>query len=92
VCALTLALIAGALVLAVLTHESFAGLGLPLIWVSGAVVGGLVASRLPGNLVGWLFLGGALGSAICGFGEQYAIFGILAEPGLLPLTGALLSL
>jgi hypothetical protein len=90
VCALTLALIAGALVLAVLAHESFASLRLPLIWVSGAVVGGLVASRLPGNLVGWIFLAGALGSAIRGFGEQYAIFGILAEPGSLPLTGALL--
>ena len=89
-CALTLALIAGALVLAVLAHESFASLRLPLIWVSGAVVGGLVASRLPGNLVGWIFLAGALGSAIRGFGEQYAIFGILAEPGSLPLTGALL--
>ena len=78
------------MVLAVLAHELFAGLGLPLIWVSGAVVGGLVASRLPDNLVGWLFLGGALGSAIRGFGEQYAIYGILAEPGSLPLTGAML--
>lgn len=88
-CALTLALISATLVLAILARESFADLGFPLIWVSGAVVGGLVASRLPGNLVGWLFLGGALGSAIGGFGELYAVYGILAEPGSLPLTGAM---
>ena len=31
-----------------------------------------------------------MGSAIRGFGEQYAIYGILAEPGSLPLTGAML--
>jgi hypothetical protein len=91
VCGLTLVLIAATLGLAILARESFAGLGLPLIWVSGAVVGGLVASRLPGNLVGWLFLGGALGSAIRGFGEQYAIYGILAEPGSLPLTRTMVS-
>jgi hypothetical protein len=91
VCGLTLVLISATLGLAILARESFAGLGLPLIWVSGAVVGGLVASRLPGNLVGWLFLGGALGSAIRGFGEQYAIYGILAEPGSLPLTRTMVS-
>jgi hypothetical protein len=89
-CALALALIAATLVLAILARESFAVLGLPLIWISGAVVGGLVASRLPDNLVGWLFLGGALGSAIRGFGEQYAMYGILVEPGSLPLTETML--
>ena len=90
VCALTLALIATTLVLAVLAREPFAILGLPLIWISSAVVGGLVASRLPNNLVGWLFLGGALGSAVRVFGERYATYGILVEPGSLPLTGTML--
>jgi hypothetical protein len=42
VCGLTLVLISATLGLAILARESFAGLGLPLIWVSGAVVGGLV--------------------------------------------------
>jgi hypothetical protein len=92
ICALTLALIAATLVLAVLARESFADLGFPLIWVSSAVVGGLVASRLPGNLVGWLFLGSALGSAVHAFGGQYAVYGMLTEPGSLPLVGTMVLL
>jgi hypothetical protein len=91
-CALALVLIAASFGLAILARASFAELGLPLIWVSSAVVGGLIASRLPGNLVGWLFLGGSLGSAIRGFGESYAAYSALAEPDSLPLTEAMLVL
>jgi hypothetical protein len=91
-CALTLALIAAALALAILGRESFADLGFPLIWVSSAVVGGLVASRLPDNLVGWLFLGSALGSAVHAFGGQYAVYGMVTEPGSLPLAGTMVLL
>jgi len=91
-CVLILILIAATVVLAVLARDSFADLGLPLVWVAGAVVGGLVASRLPSNLVGWLFLGGALGSAIHTLGDKYAVYGVLAEPGSLPRSEGVLWL
>ncbi len=91
-CALALALLAATLVLAILARALFAGLGLPLIWIASAVVGALIASRHPGNLVGWLFLGGALGAAIKGFGDLYAVYAIQTEPGSLPLAETVLGL
>jgi hypothetical protein len=49
-----------------------------------ASVGALVASRRPGNAIGWLFSGtGVLATAEL-LGSQYAIFGLLTEPGSVP--------
>jgi hypothetical protein len=58
-CTLAPALIFASLVLAVLGTACVIGLDFPLVGVSGALVGGLVASRKPRNPVGWFFLAGA---------------------------------
>ena len=51
-CALTLVLISCSFALALLGTARFVGLDIPLVGVSGALVGGLVASRRPENPVG----------------------------------------
>jgi class 3 adenylate cyclase len=51
---------------------------LPLSFV---VVGGLIASRLPRNPLGWLLLSNALAEALVGVTQQYARYGTLVHPG-----------
>jgi class 3 adenylate cyclase len=45
-----------------------------------ALVGGLIASRLPRNVLGWLFLFIALASAIPGLAQQYVRYGVYTNP------------
>jgi hypothetical protein len=49
-----------------------------------AVVGALVASRQPGNKVGWLLLAAGLCLAVASFGESYARYALVTAPGSLP--------
>jgi hypothetical protein len=85
-CGLVLILIACVVVLAVpnrygLWHVDF------LIPVAlAALVGALVASRQPRNPAGWFILGHALCFSLGEFGRQYAIYGVLTEPGALPFA------
>ena len=92
-CAAAFSLLALALLLIVLGWST----PLPRGWVSwqaqaiyavgliGApVLGGLVASRRPQNPLGWLWLGLSLGLAILSFGQVYAAYSLVAEPGSLP--------
>jgi hypothetical protein len=58
---------------------------------TGALVGGLVASRQPRNPVGWFIIGHALFFTFGEFARQYAIYGILTEPGSLPAARAMAS-
>lgn len=55
--------------------------GLPFLGIASAVVGALVASRQPRNLVGWTFLGSAVFSALRALFGEYAIYGIETSPG-----------
>jgi len=87
ICALTLVLISGSLVLALLGTTRFVGLDIPLVGVSGALVGGLVVSRRPGNPVGWFFLAGAFIGGLHSLAAAYAIYGLLVDPGSLPFAG-----
>ncbi len=48
------------------------------------VVGWLVASKRPGNPMGWIFLGVGLSQALDTFASQYAIVGLQTMPGSLP--------
>jgi hypothetical protein len=51
-----------------------------------AVVGAIVASRLPGNPIGWLFLSLAVLEGVYELAYGYALHGLtVAEPGSLPL-------
>ena len=59
-----------------------------------AVTGGLIASRLPGNAIGWLLCLIGLSLAASMFTEQYAVYGLATAPGSLPaarLAGCLSS-
>ena len=77
----------GLLVLALLGTTRFVGLDIPLVGVSGALVGGLVVSRRPGNPVGWFFLAGAFIGGLHSLAAAYAVYGLLVDPGSLPLAG-----
>lgn len=91
VCALILALIAFAVALAVANHGDVWSLTFLIGIASAALAGGLISSRRPGNLVGWLILGYALCFSLGEFSRQYAIYGLLTEPGALPLARAMAS-
>lgn len=90
-CGLTLVLIACAVALAVANSYAFQDLYFLLTETSAVLVGGLIASRQPRNPVGWLIIGHALCFTLGEFGRQYAIYGVLTDPGSLPLAGAMAS-
>src|SRR5215210_7597917 len=82
-----LALISGSLVLTLLGTARITGLNLPVLGVASALVGGLVAARRPENPVGWFFLAGSLIGALQTLAGAYAVYGLLVDPGSLPLAG-----
>ncbi|HKH10334.1 MAG TPA: hypothetical protein VKA73_04235 [Rubrobacter sp.] len=56
-----------------------------LVGIVGApILGGLVASRRPRNPYGWLWLGFGAGLVLQLFGESYAAYALVAEPGSIP--------
>jgi hypothetical protein len=59
--------------------------------VSFSVVGALIASHRPENLMGWIFLAIGFFYGLLIAGEEYAIYALLTNPGSLPF-GAELSL
>jgi hypothetical protein len=71
-------------VLAVLNGADVDAVSFPLAMTVSAVVGGLVASRRPENLIGWFFLGGAVCFAFVTFASEYAAYGSLNALGALP--------
>ena len=91
-CALTLAMTAGVVVLALLNRSDTGSLSFSIVGVSSTVVGGVVASRRPANPVGWLFLVGTLFSALRALTAEYAIYGLVTNPGALPLPETMAGL
>ncbi|HEX7588896.1 MAG TPA: hypothetical protein VF478_11315, partial [Anaerolineae bacterium] len=49
-----------------------------------SIVGALIVSRQPGQLIGWLFCWTGLANEVAGFAKEYAIYAVLAHPGSLP--------
>jgi len=86
-CLLAMALIACAVVLAVLNGADAEAVGFPLSITASAAVGGLVASRRPANPVGWVFLASAALVALQTVATEYATYGLLTSPGVLPFAG-----
>ncbi|HEX6711076.1 MAG TPA: hypothetical protein VF068_12165 [Rubrobacter sp.] len=93
VCAATLSLTAVTLVLILLGWST----RLPRGWTSWQeqaltvvgfigipIVGGLIASRRPANIYGWLWLGLGMGQALMQLGQAYAAYALVVEPGSLP--------
>jgi signal transduction histidine kinase len=91
VAAVSVALIAGALALALVDRhrvsasltgwDDFFGL---VTDVALPVVGFVLASRRPGNRIGWLFLAGGLALALRAFAHHYGLHVLVAAPGSLP--------
>ena len=52
--------------------------------MSFATVGALVASRQPGNAIGWIFCYLGLTFPLVGAGEEYVLYALVTEPGSLP--------
>jgi hypothetical protein len=53
------------------------------------VVGWLVATRRPGNAIGWVFIGVGLSQALDSFAGQYGVIGLVTAPGSLPAADIL---
>jgi signal transduction histidine kinase len=56
----------------------------PLTVGGFATVGALIASRLPHNPIGWLFLGFAAALAVTILSDEYVVRGVRLDPGSLP--------
>lgn len=65
-------------------HGFWSFLSLAFTAFAYASVGALVASRRPRNAIGWIFCGTGLVATAELLGSQYAIYGLLAEPGSVP--------
>jgi hypothetical protein len=52
------------------------------------IVAGVIASKRPGNRVGWLLLGYSLAVSVAGFVAAWGYYGVVLEPGSPPLAGA----
>jgi hypothetical protein len=86
-CGLTLILVACVVAFEVLYRVSLAGLVFLLVFVvPSALVGAVVASRQPRNPVGWFFVVSATCWAVNEATGRYAIYGLVIEPGSLPLA------
>src|SRR5215475_2429965 len=88
----SIALMAGALVLeyvdrdllpASLTGWAFDNVSQQAVNLAVPAVGFVLASRRPGNRIGWLFLVAGLLLAVEAFGTQYGLRALVAAPGSL---------
>jgi hypothetical protein len=85
-CGLTLILVACVVAFEALYRVSLSGLSSLAFVVPSALVGALVASRQPRNPVGWFFVVSATLWAVNEATGRYAIYGLVIEPGSLPLA------
>jgi hypothetical protein len=64
---------------------SWQGQIITIVGFMGApILGGLVASRRPENLYGWLWLGLGLSAALLQLADSYGAYALVVEPGSLP--------
>jgi class 3 adenylate cyclase len=85
-CLLTLATVAGAIGLAIVNHEAIQDIdeanAIEIVLPIGfAILGGLAASRQPGNALGWLFLAISFCNGLPGLTSQYTRFALVTEGG-----------
>jgi MFS family permease len=53
-------------------------------WQSFVIVGALIASRRPGNPIGWISISAGLATTLTGLTDSYARYALIAQPGSLP--------
>src|SRR5215217_9344347 len=85
-CGLTLILVACVVAFEALYRVSLSGLSLLVFVVPSALVGAVVASRQPRNPVGWFLVVSATCWAVNEVTGRYAVYGLVIEPGSLPLA------
>ena len=88
-CAATMLLVAATITLIVVSRtaqvSAFGFRGSALMFAAtSSLVGALVASRRPGNAIGWLLSALGLTEAVVDFGAEYAVVAVLEHPGSLP--------
>jgi hypothetical protein len=90
-CALCVALAVANLILALLNGrtlgEIFIAGSITFATLIGSysVIGALIASHRPENLIGWIFLAVGFCYGLLFAGDEYAIYALLTNPGALPL-------
>ena len=67
-----------------LTRMDSSTFGGYVLGVAFPVVGWLIATRRPGNAIGWIFMGIGLSQALDTFAGQYGVVGLVVAPGSLP--------
>jgi hypothetical protein len=95
VAAVSVALLAGAVALSYADRHlvpasgwDFSSVLEEATFIAIPAVGFVLASRRPGNRVGWIFLGGGLVLGLGFFCERYGQRGLIAAPGSLPAARA----
>jgi hypothetical protein len=95
VAAVSVALLAGAVALSYadrhlvpVSGSDFSSVLEEATFIVVPAVGFVLASRRPGNRVGWIFLGGGLVLGLGFFCERYGQRGLIAAPGSLPAARA----
>jgi len=53
------------------------------------ILGIVIVNKRPRNAIGWVFIVAGAALALAGFGQSYALHGLVAEPGSLPAGRAL---
>jgi hypothetical protein len=92
-CALTMALLAGALLIPADLPVGMTGLAPLAMWAAAsAVVGAVVAARRPENPIGWLLSASGLLVSFGLLAGQYAYYTLVTRPGSLPGGQAMLWL
>ena len=85
-CGLTLILVSCVVAFEALYRVSLSGLSVLVFAVPSALVGAVVASRQPRNPVGCFFVVSATCWAVNKATGRYAVYGLVIEPGSLPLA------
>ena len=85
-CTLTIVLVAFVVVFAVFYRDNLRDLAFLLAVVSNALVGAVLASHRPRNPVGWFFVFSAASFALSEAMFRYAVYGLVIDPGSLPLA------
>jgi hypothetical protein len=88
-CALTIALVTFVVVFSVFYRDNLRDLVFLLAVVSNALVGAVLASNRPRNPVGWFFVFSAASFAVSEATFRYAVYGLVIDPGSLPLARAM---
>jgi hypothetical protein len=88
-CTLTVVLVAFVVVFVIFYQDNLRDLAFLLAVVSNALVGAVLASNRPRNPVGWFFVFSAASFAVSEATFRYAVYGLVIDPGSLPLARAM---